>query len=315
MRRKFISASRLTAVLGVGALVLGLASPATAAAGPKAPAAPAAAAATPAAPVGAGIGGFNAALLYNGQPQDFYWDTATNSLRHAWWNGAAWNFETLDGPDSDYPPSRGVTHDRGGDLQLRGRVRRPVARVVPGHHLRLTPPRLVRSGDGLALREPRRPRRHRRPGPHPRLRRAVHLRGALPGSPPRLVLRRDGLHPPARLVDRLRVELRDPRRARRGGRQRPHPGPRRPVHRGHPLPQPAPRVVLGRHLRLPAPRLVDRVGVELRDPRRHRSRWEAPQRTAHQPLGRHQPVGHPVPGAAPRVVLGRHRRHTAPRLV
>jgi hypothetical protein len=36
----------------------------------------------------------------NGNPQVYYYDAARRSLRHAWWTGAAWQFETLDGAGS-----------------------------------------------------------------------------------------------------------------------------------------------------------------------------------------------------------------------
>lgn len=53
-------------------------------------------------PTGAGrvpdsVGRDSSAVVYGGQVQDFYADTTTGTLRHAWWNGAHWTFETLDG--------------------------------------------------------------------------------------------------------------------------------------------------------------------------------------------------------------------------
>jgi Putative Ig domain len=36
----------------------------------------------------------------NGNPQVYYYDATRRSLRHAWWTGAAWQFETLDGHGS-----------------------------------------------------------------------------------------------------------------------------------------------------------------------------------------------------------------------
>jgi hypothetical protein len=36
----------------------------------------------------------------NGNPQVYYYDATRRSLRHAWWNGSAWQFETLDGSGS-----------------------------------------------------------------------------------------------------------------------------------------------------------------------------------------------------------------------
>ena len=43
------------------------------------------------------VGGYNSALAYKGQPQDFYWDSSASTMRHAWWGGGTWRFETLDG--------------------------------------------------------------------------------------------------------------------------------------------------------------------------------------------------------------------------
>jgi hypothetical protein len=36
----------------------------------------------------------------NGNPQVYYYDATRRSLRHAWWTGSAWQFETLDGAGS-----------------------------------------------------------------------------------------------------------------------------------------------------------------------------------------------------------------------
>jgi hypothetical protein len=55
------------------------------------------------------VGNYNVAIVYNGQLQDFYYDYTTHSLRHAWWNGSAWSFETLDGPGTAYA-SGGATN-------------------------------------------------------------------------------------------------------------------------------------------------------------------------------------------------------------
>ena len=97
---------RLVAVIGVSALVLGLVLAAPAGATQPVPH-PAGHAVPrqviPAEP--AGIGLFNAAVVYNGQPQDFYWDSASGSLRHAWYSGR-WNTETLDGRGSGYAGAR-----------------------------------------------------------------------------------------------------------------------------------------------------------------------------------------------------------------
>jgi surface antigen len=46
--------------------------------------------------VGAAVG----VTEVNGDPQVYYHDSTAGSLRHAWWTGTAWRFETLDGPGS-----------------------------------------------------------------------------------------------------------------------------------------------------------------------------------------------------------------------
>jgi hypothetical protein len=116
MPKKFMSPIRLTAVVGVVALVVGLASsvPASAAPAVVKPAAGKPVSntkhrVTPAAPTIAGTGAYNASTMYNGQPQDFYTD-ASGNLRHAWYAGGVWNTESLDGPGSSYPghPAGGV---------------------------------------------------------------------------------------------------------------------------------------------------------------------------------------------------------------
>lgn len=42
-------------------------------------------------------GWFNAATVWGGTPHVFYYDFDLKILRHAWWNGRAWSYETLDG--------------------------------------------------------------------------------------------------------------------------------------------------------------------------------------------------------------------------
>ncbi|MEZ5171424.1 MAG: hypothetical protein R3A49_11855 [Acidimicrobiia bacterium] len=44
------------------------------------------------------VGSYPAPLLYNGRPHVFYYDGTVAALRHAYWNGSFWAFETLDGP-------------------------------------------------------------------------------------------------------------------------------------------------------------------------------------------------------------------------
>ncbi len=43
------------------------------------------------------VGAYNAVLIFNGQPHVWYYDATGGNLRHGWWNGTAWQFETLDG--------------------------------------------------------------------------------------------------------------------------------------------------------------------------------------------------------------------------
>ncbi|MCZ7531770.1 MAG: hypothetical protein M5U31_16405 [Acidimicrobiia bacterium] len=47
--------------------------------------------------VNADVGEYNAVMLYNGRPHLFYYDASDGNLRHGYWNGIAWAFETLDG--------------------------------------------------------------------------------------------------------------------------------------------------------------------------------------------------------------------------
>ncbi|MEO6469259.1 MAG: esterase-like activity of phytase family protein [Acidimicrobiia bacterium] len=42
------------------------------------------------------VGANVASIVYNGQLQLFYGDATTGKLRHAWWDGARWNFESFD---------------------------------------------------------------------------------------------------------------------------------------------------------------------------------------------------------------------------
>lgn len=43
------------------------------------------------------VGQWGAALIYAGGPHIFYYNDTESTLRHAWWTGLAWGFETLDG--------------------------------------------------------------------------------------------------------------------------------------------------------------------------------------------------------------------------
>jgi hypothetical protein len=47
--------------------------------------------------VNVSVGAFNAVILYGGQPHVWYADDINGDLRHGWWNGISWSFETLDG--------------------------------------------------------------------------------------------------------------------------------------------------------------------------------------------------------------------------
>ncbi len=43
------------------------------------------------------VGEYTVALLYQGRPHVFYRDITNKDLRHGYWNGVFWDFETLDG--------------------------------------------------------------------------------------------------------------------------------------------------------------------------------------------------------------------------
>lgn len=47
--------------------------------------------------VNADVGKNTSALIYGGTPHVFYYDATNGDLRHGWWNGVRWSFETLDG--------------------------------------------------------------------------------------------------------------------------------------------------------------------------------------------------------------------------
>jgi hypothetical protein len=46
------------------------------------------------------VGSAVAVTQMNGNAQVYYYDATRRSLRHAWWNGSGWRFETLDGAGS-----------------------------------------------------------------------------------------------------------------------------------------------------------------------------------------------------------------------
>ncbi len=47
--------------------------------------------------VNASVGSDTAAAMYGGQPHVWYYDISSGDLRHAWWTGATWAYQTLDG--------------------------------------------------------------------------------------------------------------------------------------------------------------------------------------------------------------------------
>ena len=49
------------------------------------------------------VGQNNAVVVYDGQLHMFTYDATIGTLRHDWWDGAHWVFETLDGRGSPYP--------------------------------------------------------------------------------------------------------------------------------------------------------------------------------------------------------------------
>ena len=51
----------------------------------------------------ADVGQYSSAILYTGQPHAWYYDVANGDLRHAWWTGSGWAFETLDGAGPSGP--------------------------------------------------------------------------------------------------------------------------------------------------------------------------------------------------------------------
>ena len=72
-------------------------------------------------------------VLYNGRPHVFYWDSTNGDLRHAYYNGVAWAFETLDGNGGadDRPTRRGRRH-----LQRSAPLQRSTARLLLHEHHR-----------------------------------------------------------------------------------------------------------------------------------------------------------------------------------
>ncbi len=62
------------------------------------------------------VGGDTSATLFGGLPHVFYYNFSANDLRHGWWDGAAWHFETLDGKTAvptPNPPTGQTSDDVG----------------------------------------------------------------------------------------------------------------------------------------------------------------------------------------------------------
>lgn len=53
--------------------------------------------------IAANVGRDVRAVMYGGVPHVFYADSTHHIMRHGWWTGAAWRFETLAGPDANQP--------------------------------------------------------------------------------------------------------------------------------------------------------------------------------------------------------------------
>jgi len=47
--------------------------------------------------ISADVGQYTSVILYNGRPHVFYFDNTNGNLRHGYYNGSTWVFETLDG--------------------------------------------------------------------------------------------------------------------------------------------------------------------------------------------------------------------------
>jgi hypothetical protein len=47
--------------------------------------------------IDASVGEYASAVNFGGNPHVFYYDGSSGNLRHAWWSGTTWGFETLDG--------------------------------------------------------------------------------------------------------------------------------------------------------------------------------------------------------------------------
>ena len=127
----------------------------------------------------------------NGNPQVYYYDATRRSLRHAWWTGLAWQFETLDGAGSVIAGHDG---DQVGSLGERHRDDQRPAGLLHRRDRPFAAARLVDVGR-LALRDAGRPGfdalgPHRQPGRGDRLgHRLLDWRNA-PSAPSGLIGRR-----------------------------------------------------------------------------------------------------------------------------
>lgn len=59
------------------------------------------------------VGVTSSVTVWNGQPHVFYGDQTDGDLRHAWWDGIAWRFETLDGTGPDPAGRMGIAMQYG----------------------------------------------------------------------------------------------------------------------------------------------------------------------------------------------------------
>ncbi|MCZ7531775.1 MAG: hypothetical protein M5U31_16430 [Acidimicrobiia bacterium] len=94
-------------------------------------------------------GSFSASMLYNNRPHVFYRESDNRLLRHAYYNGSAWAFETLDGERRSQR-----THEQPGRTRcVGGPLQRGATRLLRRSDRRRSPPRLLqRLGLGFPKR-------------------------------------------------------------------------------------------------------------------------------------------------------------------
>jgi len=83
------------------------------------------------------------AIQYGGQVQLLYTDATRHSLRHAWWDGTRWNFETLDGAGgangrigTPVPAARSPSSSSAPRSTPSTRTTRPTSSAMPGGTVR-----------------------------------------------------------------------------------------------------------------------------------------------------------------------------------